>query len=120
MPVELSWDELPDRPGLEVEINLYRILQEGLANVEKHARASAVRVEIEGGETEVMMRIADQGCGFDVGSVEEGPGGSGLNNMRERAALMGGKAVIESTPGEGTVITIQLPLEVGEENEGDD
>jgi signal transduction histidine kinase len=89
-----------------VQIALYRIAQESLNNVVKHARARHARVELEyevGGG--VHLRLADDGCGFDPGAVPVGHFGVGI--MRERAAAIGAEFHLESLPSGGTAIEVQ-------------
>jgi signal transduction histidine kinase len=110
-----------DVEGLEVELDvrvpdesldpelktaLYRLVQEALTNVAKHARAARVQVSVEQRPEELCVRVADDGRGFDAA---EPSGGYGLVGMRERAALMGGRLEIESS-GAGTTVTAVFPL----------
>jgi signal transduction histidine kinase len=85
----------------EVESAVYRIVQESLTNVVKHARAERVEVDLEEQEGRVTVTVRDDGCGFDV---EHRSRGFGLVGMRERTALHGGELSVESAPGHGTVI----------------
>jgi two-component system sensor histidine kinase DegS len=94
-----------------IEIGLFRVVQEALNNVVKHAGASTIRVRIEFAPAGVTIVVEDDGKGFDD-SVEEIPCGHfGLMGMRERLQLLGGKLVIKSTPGQGTRVLITAPLE---------
>lgn len=94
-----------------VEINLYRIAQEALNNVTKHAQADHVDVILERRDNHVVLIIEDDGIGFEP-NLEATPSGRGLGliGMRERAALVGGTLEIESTPGNGTTVYIRIPL----------
>ena len=93
----------------EVETNLYRIMQEALNNVQKHAQACKVGVLLERRGEQVVFIVEDDGKGFDPD--EKGGGGSmGLINMRERAALIDGRLEIESAPGAGATIFVRVPL----------
>ena len=107
------------KPELEVETNLYRILQEALQNVHKHAGADRVGVILErrGGQTQLL--IEDNGRGYDPeAEVAAGSNkGMGVTNMRERAALVGGSLEIESAAGRGTTVFVRIPL--AEAAEGD-
>jgi signal transduction histidine kinase len=91
--------------GPDEQIELFRIVQEGLANVRKHAGASRawVRIHERAGERVVSMR--DDGVGFEP---EEGGAGQGLRNMRERATSIGGALSLRSTPGAGTALEVVL------------
>jgi two-component system CheB/CheR fusion protein len=106
------------RPTPEVEINLYRIAQEALNNTYKHAHASRVDVLLERRDHTVVLIVEDDG----IGLTEAKPGqdrGLGLLGMHERAALVGGKLEIESTPGKGTTIFARIPTTFAEEEEGE-
>jgi PAS domain S-box-containing protein len=96
----------------EVETNLYRILQEALQNVHKHADASRVSVLLERRDGHAVLIVEDNGRGYDPdGEVAAGSNkGMGVVNMRERTALVGGYVEIESTPGAGTTIFVRVPL----------
>ena len=95
-----------------VEINIYRIVQEALHNVFKHARARSVAVMLERKDTEVHVVIEDDGRGFDVESVTSGTSsGLGLVSMRERLDLLGGTLQIESGPEHGTTLYLRVPVE---------
>jgi signal transduction histidine kinase len=109
----------PDAPRLapEVETNLYRILQEALQNVHKHAGADRVTVHLERRDGRAVLVVEDNGRGYDA-DAEEAAGtnkGMGVVNMRERAALVGGELEIESTPGAGTTIFVRVPPGASEE-----
>jgi len=104
----------------QVEVALYRIAQEALTNVLKHARAVSVSLVLELEQAEVVMLIEDDGCGFDVeasGDASHAEQGLGLLGMRERAELIGGKLNIESAPDAGTTLVVRLPL-ITKENLG--
>lgn len=91
-----------------VETTMYRILQEALTNVARHARSKKADVDLklEGGTLELLVR--DDGVGFDARTTHEGSG-LGLHGMRERVALLGGSVEIESRPGHGTMVRARLP-----------
>src|SRR5262249_10114429 len=95
----------------DVETNVYRIAQEALHNVFKHANASHVTVSLERRGDDVVFIVADNGRGFDVdGLAARTVGGLGIVNMRERAALSGGALEVESAPGNGTTLFVRLGL----------
>ncbi|HWO69129.1 MAG TPA: PAS domain-containing protein [Actinomycetota bacterium] len=108
-------DRLTREPSPEVRAVAYRIAQEALANVRKHARASSVEVAVRDEGAGVLVEVRDDGAGFDPGAVEEAvlPGHLGLVSMRERAELAGGWLRVESAPGRGTCVRAWLPLEAG-------
>jgi signal transduction histidine kinase len=88
---------------------VFRIVQESLSNVAKHARASRVQVTIERNGTQVTLSVRDNGAGFSLGDPRK-PNSYGLLGLRERASLLGGEASITSAPGEGTWVRILLPV----------
>jgi PAS domain S-box-containing protein len=98
------------------ETTVYRIVQEALTNVAKHAGARTVNVVLQRRVEGIQVIVADDGCGFDVEAVLSAPAAwshLGLHGMRERASLLGGSVTIESTPGEGTTIYIRVPAPGG-------
>jgi signal transduction histidine kinase len=95
--------------GPEVEDQLYRLGQEALANVVKHARASSAAVCIAARDDIVWMEVSDNGRGFDPAAV--GPGHFGLRSMRGRVADLGGRLEVRSTPGRGTVLRVEVPAQ---------
>jgi signal transduction histidine kinase len=97
-----------ERLPAELETALYRIVQEALTNVVKHASAGRVSVTLSRRERAVALVVSDDGRGFEW--RESGDGGLGLVGMRERVALLGGRLSIESTEGAGTMVTAELPL----------
>lgn len=106
---ELS-DRLPSQPPDVTRVVLFRITQEALMNVRKHARASHVQVDLQGREGGYLVRVSDDGVGFDSENGSESPRGHlGLTSMRQRAQLAGGTCTIASSPGEGTVVETWVP-----------
>jgi signal transduction histidine kinase len=98
-----------DSPRLAplVAATMYRLLQETLTNVARHARAKTIRVELRRHESAIELLVRDDGVGFELsGTVESG---LGLHGMRERATLLGGSIQIESRPGHGTVVRAHIP-----------
>ena len=96
------------------ETALYRLVQEALTNVTKHAQAKNVSVILRRGEASVLAIVEDDGKGFNVAEVMGYAAKEkklGLYGMEERAALVGGKLTIESTPGKGTTVFVDVPLE---------
>ncbi|MGC3947308.1 MAG: ATP-binding protein [Chryseolinea sp.] len=94
----------------DVTIAVYRIMQEGLNNIVKHANAAHVNLHILDKVDELYCVLEDDGRGFDPSLMDGGGVGSGLRNIRERAQLMNGTAEIQSQPGHGTVIEIHIPM----------
>jgi PAS domain S-box-containing protein len=101
---------LDDRLASEVETALYRIAQEALNNVAKHARARRVEVILERRPDCVLLIVEDDGDGFDAARPATVRHGFGLVGMRERAALVGASLDIETTPGEGTTILVRMAV----------
>lgn len=91
-----------------IEAGLYRLAQEALNNVDKHAAASQAILDLVVTPTEVWLTVEDNGCGFDVETKP--PGRFGLVGMNERVRLLGGTLRLESCPGEGTRVEVKLPL----------
>jgi PAS domain S-box-containing protein len=98
----------------EIETTLYRVVQEALTNVAKHARASHVGVVVARRDCYAVAVIEDDGCGFEPDAVAPaGNGQLGLIGMRERVVLTGGTLEIESRPGHGTTIYARIPCAGG-------
>jgi signal transduction histidine kinase len=96
--------------GRDAEVVFYRVAQESLNNVLKHAHATRVDVLVEARDGAIRMVIEDNGIGFDVADREETRDkGIGIIGMRERAALIGGSLQIESQPGQGTSVFLEAP-----------
>ena len=96
-----------------MELNLFRILQETTNNIQKHARAKSVRVSLTVRNTMVLLRIRNDGRGFDVPKIQAGKSrrrGAGLTNVRERAVGMGGTCELVSVRNRGTTITVRVPV----------
>jgi len=108
--VDFGHANLDRRFPPEIETAAYRIVQEALTNVARHAHVSEVRVRLWATDDKLNIQIEDAGAGFDVGAALAAGGSAGLSGMRERAALLGGHLTIESTPGAGASLTAELPL----------
>jgi signal transduction histidine kinase len=106
--VELEAQLGEDRLPAEVETTLYRIIQEALTNIVKHAEANSVSVLLVHRESAVTAVIEDDGRGFDPTNTRED--GLGLLGMRERVELHDGQLKIEASPGAGTTLVIEMPL----------
>lgn len=107
----MEMDSLDDRLSPEVEINLYRVIQECLNNIVKHAQATAVALSIRRNAQSLVVVIKDNGRGFDLAHVlSRKDRGFGLAGLAERVRLLGGKETIQSEPNLGTTITITLNL----------
>jgi len=96
------------------EVTLLRAAQEALANIRKHARASQVNLTLTYMDDQVILDVQDNGIGFDYAALsaeQPGQGGFGLMGMRERIQQLGGSLLVESAPGEGTTLVIELPFQ---------
>ncbi|MFC0253308.1 sensor histidine kinase [Massilia consociata] len=112
---------LPERLAPTIEISVYRIVQESVTNIVRHAQARHVVVEINGGADgrELELIVRDNGIGFDAASWREHAartGRAGVAGMSERIQLLGGSLEVDSAPGRGTRITATLPLHPVENN----
>ncbi len=112
VPVQLHVSDTDqDRLPLEIETTLYRIAQEALNNVAKHARASSVAVVLERRADHVSLILEDDGIGFDAEQAfDPEVKGLGLIGMRERAALVGGMVELEAQPNGGVTVYVRLPV----------
>jgi PAS domain S-box-containing protein len=110
--VQVSFEQqgLDQRLAPELETTAYRIVQEALTNVARHSgvKEAAVRLWID--DVGLNVQVEDQGAGFDPEAVLGACSSSGLPGMRERVQLVGGQLLIESAPGSGTHLLVQLPL----------
>ncbi len=102
-------------PSPEHIPHLCRIAQEALSNVQRHARARKVRVELFCRPESLRLEVTDDGCGFDPEQVQREGKGIGLRTMRERAELLGGTFEVNSHPGAGTCIAVQVPCSCSKE-----
>ncbi|MCX5834010.1 MAG: PAS domain S-box protein [Deltaproteobacteria bacterium] len=104
--------EINPRPTTHIENNLFRIVQEVLTNISKHARARHARIKIDTAEGKLNLSIVDDGVGFDPAEVHKAGEhhGWGLLTMAERAEVIGGRFSLESKTGQGTQVTVEVPL----------
>jgi signal transduction histidine kinase/PAS domain-containing protein len=104
----------------EVEIALFRIVQEAIANIARHAHAESAYISLEFKEKSVAVHIEDDGIGFDYShgfSAGAGGKGVGLLGMKERAELLGGTLLIDARPGGGTRVSVEVPVNFKEDND---
>jgi signal transduction histidine kinase len=94
---------------VNISIGLFRIYQESLTNVARHAEATEVKSSLTLKDHELALRIIDNGKGFDPGSISHKKT-LGLLGMKERTVMMGGSYTIQSHPGSGTTVTINVPV----------
>lgn len=107
LEVHLEVEEDLDLPN-EVEITVFRIYQEIVTNLLRHSRAEHASIELFTRDSRLVLTVEDDGVGFSPG---ERSGGAGILGMRERADLIGGALTIESDPGAGTLVQLEIPLE---------
>lgn len=107
LDVHLEIDEALGLPP-EIETTLFRIYQEIVTNLLRHARAESVSIELYAAEGRLKLAVEDDGVGFAVGAASDGVG---IVGMRERAEIVGGTLRIDSEPGMGTHVVVELPLE---------
>ena len=110
--LKFTSDVLPASVPREVASCVYRVAQEGLQNIVKHAKAKHASIAIALHNGNVILTVADDGAGFDLETIR-GRGGLGLIGMEERARLVNGKLYIVSQPGHGTRIALEVPLDAG-------
>jgi signal transduction histidine kinase len=106
LTMHLELETLAPRLPQAAEIAFYRIAQEALTNVARHARAKGVRVVLQQHDSTVELSIADDGCGFDQNLPSKG---LGLLGMNERAAMLAGELAVTSRPGGGTSVRVRAP-----------
>jgi len=107
--VDVKLGELPEKISREPALCLFRVAQEALRNVARHARARVVEISLRGLDNGLQLVVRDDGCGFDPAS-QRARGSLGLASMRERVHLTGGELDVESAPGQGTTILAWVPL----------
>jgi signal transduction histidine kinase len=117
LSVYLDVQGLDQRMDAEVETTLYRVIQESVNNVIKHAQASRLDIQLIRDDKELSVTIEDNGKGFDsknpaytVQRTPFGEGGLGLKNLRSRIEYLNGTLDIESSVGKGTLVAIYLPM----------
>ena len=113
---------LPPLQDTQVDIAVYRVAQNALANVARHADARHVSVDLFPRDGSVVLAVEDDGRGFDVSSLRSKrdgkSGGLGLIGMRERSEMLGGTFTIQSRPEQGTRVEVQIPLMTRDDSSG--
>jgi signal transduction histidine kinase len=102
---ELTSDDLPD----DYKTCIYRVLQEALHNCARHSNAATVRVRVQQAGGRITLSIQDDGLGFDTAQIK----GLGLLGIQERVNRLGGICRVHSSPGRGTVLSVELPVPSG-------
>lgn len=108
--VQFRYTPMPERLEPALETAIFRIVQEALTNVARHARVKEVAVRLWVNAGRAGVQIQEAGAGFDVASVLAQRSSSGVAGMRERVELLGGEFTLESSPGQGTCLTVELPM----------
>lgn len=108
--ITLRHSSLDRRFGPGIETAAYRIVQEALTNVARHASVGEAEVEVRVENERLVIHVRDRGKGFDSGVVFARKESTGLSGMKERLDLLGGRLKIESSPGKGTSLTAEIPL----------
>jgi len=98
------------RLSLPLEVAVFRMIQEAVSNVRKHAGVNEAQVKLEIRDDYLTAVVKDEGCGFDYSELKEKKGSYGLLGMQERVELFGGKLTVKSKPGQGTRVVIHLPF----------
>lgn len=114
LSVEVNLPAAAGRLHSELEITVFRVVQEGLTNIAKHAAATVARVTVELREGSLRLEVQDNGRGFDVAAAlqNEKKKSLGLFGMEERVSLVGGTLQINSAPGQGTTLSLVIPLDI--------
>lgn len=112
--ISVAMGDPPDELGSQLDEDrsalLYQSVQELVFNVVKHAGTDTVYLSVYGDDENVGLRVCDEGAGFDVEAVHEGDRGLGLFSVEERLRDLGGSISIDSAPGEGTTIVMEIPV----------
>jgi len=108
--IETVFDVEGDFSALDddVQLVIYRVAQEALSNASQHSDARSVRVRLGREGSRVVLTVSDDGRGFSFAAAQQG---LGISGMRERALLVGGEVEIQSRPGEGTTVSLRIPIE---------
>jgi len=109
LPAAFTAGGVDRRLPLRVEASLYRVAQEALSNIARHAQASRATIQLEAAPDQVRLIVEDDGRGFDASQIPKGR--FGLIGLNERVHLLGGTLKLESNPGEGTRVEVTIPLE---------
>jgi signal transduction histidine kinase len=109
--IDLKTEGVTARLAADVEVTAYRLIQEALTNVRRHAGATACHVALRRAIGTLVVEVDDNGIGFADDPDATGPTGLGLIGMRERVARLGGSLTIQSGPGRGTMIRAELPVQ---------
>ena len=106
--VDFTSENIPDSLDKRMQIYLYRISQEAINNITKHADATEASIKISYGQNLIFLNIADNGKGFDADKIEINS--NGIMNIKQRVELFKGECLINSSSGKGTQINIKIPI----------
>jgi two-component system sensor histidine kinase UhpB len=110
---QVQFQGFAHRPPRQIELLLFRVIQEAITNIARHAQARTARIRLEATASAIKVLVEDDGKGFEaqkaLGREEADVGAWGLRGMRERLALIGGSLHIDSQPGKGTRISMEIP-----------
>ena len=109
--IDFTSDDIPRSVHPDTALCVFRIVQEGLANLKKHSRAKEALVCLRRADDRLVISVRDEGCGFDLKELYR-KAGLGIRSMKERANLLGGELKIQSAPGRGTTVEAWIPLEL--------
>ena len=115
--IDLESEKVPKSMGAALGVLLFRTVQELLMNVVKHAKARHIRILLKRDDNNVYISVQDDGCGFNLASLSSSTDkmcGFGFFSIRERLRYLGGKLKIKSQPGQGTEVTLIVPLKMAE------
>ncbi len=110
LEVFFTHENVPEVMPRGISLTLYRIIQEGLRNIVIHSQAKTAHLSFQGSDSAIKLSIRDTGVGFEPSLVRDSPS-VGISSMEERTKLVHGDFTIDSAPGEGTVITVRVPLD---------
>lgn len=108
LDIQFQIDNIDDHIPAERQIHFYRVVQEGIANILKHARAENVSFIVKTSQAGIRAQLWDDGIGFDIGKRQASQG-LGLSGMQERMQSLGGSVIFESDPSQGTTLTLTIP-----------
>jgi signal transduction histidine kinase len=108
--VEFDIDNIDNLLRKEDEINFYRIIQECMSNIIKHSKAESAEIKIRKLAESIEISITDDGIGFDMNELKNRKSGIGLIGMQERVNILNGEYIMNSSPGNGTIIKISIRI----------
>jgi signal transduction histidine kinase len=109
--IDFRHTPVPERLPALLESAIFRVVQEALTNVARHASSTEAAVRLWLDRERIGVQVEDKGVGFDVNAAPGNPAASGLSGMKQRVELLGGEFTVDSGPGHGTRVTVELPLE---------